>query len=743
MSQIQKVVCFLTASLLLSALIYRDAMWGESLLAPLDLGPDLFNEYKFMDPSADGIPENHHIIDQFTYDLPLQYAIYRSYHAGQIPWWDPYTYAGRPLLADAHINGTDPIRLLCYAALPFAEAYNWNYILRGIVTGLGMFLLLSSLQVRPFVAGVLALSYQYAGWFTVFFGHPWIQGSFLYFPYLWIVWQRCLTKSFGANVALGGILCGMIFYAGNLQSHTYLPLFTLSFIAAALLKNRQKFPTALGACALSGIIGALLAFPVLSNQVEFYLVSLRSNTIDQNWLSRLMAAPVALCGFYPWTFGSFRTLDATRLIGGGGVAFNLFFGAVASFLAFHSATKIRKEKGEAGMAICQSLLLIAIYLLVIATPAAVVLYSRCAGLAGLGLTILAGLAAEAILDGRSKPSLRVVRSFVGVLLALALVSSALSWFVYPSFKETIARKFSSEEKGSSYGAIPSIAKLRPVQIQNFPREVSLQNPEAAITLVAVLVLGFALTTQRTNRLQRLLLVALTLSAVPVLMFHSRFKPKQPIELWERLLKGGPRQLEAIQQLQGGLRLDESNVLLSDMVFPNSMACLYQVHALYGYSALQPPSLLLSNKNNTFPDSWRADWFAFPKQSAVNLIQASGKGSSRFRLTADDQPATVRITTETHNKLVLDTSSMAANQVFIRTDTWYPGWTAHQDARLARIEPCFTKIEMLPNGISGSLTLEYVPTYSPFFLPAIGSGVFIVIACFFGGFVSRHHLRHRI
>ena len=90
---------FLLASLALCGVVFGDALLGRHLLAPVDIAPAVWSHYRFVDPGTNRIPANHHIVDQLGYDLPLQWTIYHAYRAGEIPWWDPYTYCGRPLLA--------------------------------------------------------------------------------------------------------------------------------------------------------------------------------------------------------------------------------------------------------------------------------------------------------------------------------------------------------------------------------------------------------------------------------------------------------------------------------------------------------------------------------------------------------------------------------------------------------------------------------------------------------------------
>jgi hypothetical protein len=719
---------FLLIGLLISLPIYRDAMWGGSLLAPLDLGPDFYTNYKFMDPSSTGIPDNHYIIDQFNYDLPLQQAIYRAYHSGEIPWWDPYTFGGRPLLADAHVNGTDPLRLLCYAALPFDLAYNWNYILRGIVSSLGMYLLLRHLGVRPIVAGIMGIAYQYAGWFTLYFGHPWIQGSFLYYPFLWIAWMRATEGSWGRNTAVAAILCAFVFYAGNLQSHAYLPIFALTFLGSCLIKNRVLWKRSVATCAFSGMTGALLAYPVLVNQIEFFLIGIRSTTSTAAWYSNLANAPVALAAVYPWCLGTFRTLDVAQAIGAGGMAFTLFCGSIPAFLAIFGGWRLCRETGIRGWAATQALLLVAVFLLVVSTPLSSILYTRCAALAGMGLIVVAALTMDDILAKRYFPRPTLVRAFAGLTLSAAVGASLLAWFAYPHVKDYVERKVKGELAGlSSLSSLPAIDKLRSFQISNFPNEVSLVNPEAAISLISVLTFSFALLSVRGKYRRAILVVALCGSVTPVLMFHARFRPKHPITLWNRMTEGGPAQLNAMRLTAGGLRIDERTSPWSDMIFPHATAALYRVHAVLGYSALQPPSLLRPPKNSPPPpDGWTADLLPTNTGSPPLLKMAVGGSPSRFRISATGHAAPVHILDESFDTLTLDASDLPPNTSVIRTDTWYPGWTPSSGLSLKNSKGIFTEISPTLAEPPKIWKFTYTPTGTKGAFPAVVLAMAIVL-----------------
>ena len=710
---------FCMVSLLASFLIYGNAFWGASLLAPLDLGPDIFTQYRFMDPEADGVPDNHYIVDQFTYDLPLQYVIYQAYQKGEIPWWDPFTYGGRPLLADAHINGTDPIRLLCNFTLPFALAYNWTYILKGLVIGLGMFLLLRHLKIEVWLALILALTYQFSGWFAAYFGHPWISGSFAYFPFLWLFWMKALGGRTAFWAGAGSLTMACIFYAGNLQSHTYPVLFGGAFLLAVFWRDFSNFWKSLAVVAFSGIVGALLAAPVLFNQVEFYLVGVRAVTTSRPYWEYLGSGLISLGAFYPWMFGTFRTLDVGKLIRASGTAYFLFCGVGVYFFALWQAFRGGRAKGSPSLAWAISIILISLYLLIVATPLSAIFYTRCAPLAGMGLVVLAALGIQSLVE-KSFPHRKFAILAAGVVVFCAISSSFLALVVYPRYQDKIEQLVLSQDKENiSFTSAPS---LRKAQVASFPNEVSLLNPEAAITLAAAIYLFVVLISG--NPLKRSsLVIILSLSAIPVFLFYGRYKPKHDIAQWETMKLGGPAQQTAMHAAGSFKRLRENpDMPLAKFVFPNALAALYGVHVVHGYSALQPVSLYLyPGSANAPPKSWIADLEGNPP------IAVTSNGFARFPVNpSNEASAPSRILTESLNSVTISWDSGKSGNL-IRTDTYYPGWIASTGdgypIPVEKLAPCFSVLDFSKSlSNSTSLTLQYRPSFWNYAFVCLALGV---------------------
>ena len=718
----KEAAVFILVSLLISLGVFREAMWGARLLAPLDILPNAFVHYKFMDSGASGIPDNHHIIDQILYDLPLQHLIYENVRKGIIPWWDPYTYGGRPLLADAHINGTDPVRLLCYFAMPFELAYNWSLILKSILTGLGMFFLLRYFGFSIGASTVFALTYQFAGCFAVFFGHPWIQGSFLYYPYLWWAWDRGIAGRFGTHAVAGAVLCALVFYSGNLQSHIYLPLFASAFLAGAAIARAGHLGRRLFLVGVSGLLGAFLAAPVLLNQVEFYLLSTRA-VADNAWGAiDVLKGPLSLAGVFPWALGSFRTIDLSKVVGSGSLGFTLFTGTAASILALVAIWQMFRNSAHVTSAAWTSLLLVVGYFGVISTPLEHILYTRSSALAVMGLILLAAAGFRSVLNSFT-PALRKLGFFTIGITAVGVVCLQAALSFYPRFEPEIRKVFLSRVEAHAHSIASE--KLRAFQVSNFPHEVGPVNPEVALAVLSCLTLGIALLQTGAARRSRLLFFSTGLGLCSVLFFYARFVPSHPVELWTRMLAGGPAQARVIEAAEGSYSRVFEIADMQEMIFPNAIGALYRVHAVHGYSALQPTSIFRYPPGAPpVPKSWIADIFVDENRTVKS--GRTGTGLARFRW-ASGEGRHVSIIHEDLNSVTVSISPGPAGDL-IRTDTFYPGWTLVSGSGRTEPEqkmgPCFSTTAVETSTTQLDIVFRYRPRY-------LNASLLLVAAAFLG------------
>ncbi|MGD1018001.1 MAG: hypothetical protein ABSA12_01655 [Verrucomicrobiia bacterium] len=698
---------FLLASLLLCLFVFRDGLWGGSLLAPLDILSNLSPKYRYLDPQATGVPANQHIIDQVEYDLPLQRTIYESYRRGDIPWWDPYILGGRPFLADAHISAVDPVRVLLYRMLRFELAYNWTLVTHFLIGGLMMFLLLRHYGFGQWVCVGLAIAYEFAGCNSLFFCHPWIHASFAYYPLLWWLWDKALEKPDRWRTAVASLPVAAIFLAGNLQSHAYVALFAGVFCLGYGWTDPRRWRKSLQVVAPSVVIGACLAAPFLSAEVELFRNNLRAMPHPPRiaWLSGL----ASLSTVYPWMLGTFRTLDLGRFVHQNGAGFLIYIGSVGAVLALVGG--IRPAPPGRRTLKRQALALVILYGIILSCPLQDFLYARSSGLPVLGLTLLAAMGTEELFTTAS-----VLRRFGWSVITLAIVlmvaMNVAAFVIYPRVLPKVREFVAAHNAKTGFGE--EARALREFQVVNLPREISVRNPETVAAFAGLLGVGCVMLFAgiRKNPLIQPALLALNL--VPLLLFTARFIPRQPMELWNRLLAGGPAQREVVDVLgDTQLRLWEITPGEHQKLFPYDMAHLYRVRTIHGYSALHPRCLY-----ELPPEEQKQ----YRPELGDYIYENRESGLGRGEFIKNPTPGLVRFHWETTNPRGLHAEQYGLNEIHVHfdagpagtlvwTDTRYPGWQATLDGfplTLRAMPPTFTALEITND--ARELVLRYRPTY---------------------------------
>ncbi len=698
---------FLGVNVLVCLFVFRGGLWGRSLIAPLDILSNLFPKYHYLDPQATGVPANSYIIDQVGYDLPMQLTVYESYGRGEIPWWDPYTYGGRPFLADAHISGTDPVRVLMYRLLPFAWAYNWTIVAHFLLSGLTMFLLLRHGKFNQWICIGLAIACEFAGSSVLFVGHPWIQASFLYYPLLWLLWERALQDPRLWRTAVASLPVAAIFMAGNLQSHSYIALFAITFCVGRCWNSSLEWRRTLRVVIPSVVIGAGLAAPFLSAEIEFFLNSARviGHPPRSEWLGGL----ASLSTVFPWMLGTFRTLDLGKFVHQSGAGFLVYIGSVAAILAVLAS--VEPASPERRTLKRQALALLIMYAIILSTSLQDFLYARCAGLPVIGLTLLAAIGAENLFAGGTV-SRRLGCGVIAFAIVLVMTLNVVAFVVYPRVLPKVRRLVAERSSKTIFGQ--DAPALREFQVVNLPREISVENPETVVAFLGLISVGFVLLSSRVRKDPWVQPALLALNLVPVLLFSARFIPRQPMELWDRLLAGGPAQREVVDALGGTqLRLWEIAPHVHQQLFPYDLSHLFKVRTIHGYSALQPRSLYRLPPEEQ--ERYRPELGDY-------IYESRASGLERGEFIKNPTPGLVRFHWETTNPRGLHAEQYGLNEIHIHfdtgpagtlvwTDTRYPGWQATLDGvplTLRAMEPTFTALEITND--ARELVLRYRPTY---------------------------------
>ena len=209
-----------------------------------------FKNYILTDPVRQQYPWRELVIDQLKHF--------------QIPLWNPYNFAGTPLLANIQSAVFYPLNILFILPMPIA----WSiYILSAPILGfIFMLVYLRNLRLEKFAAIFGAIIFALCG-----FNIAWLENGVLTHTLLWlplILWSIDRKKSI---IFLLSLLISLL--AGHWQTFFYVFIFSHVYL---FLRKRFKF-------LVSSFVFLVLSLPQVLPSLQ--LINLSARSVDQLWLS--------------------------------------------------------------------------------------------------------------------------------------------------------------------------------------------------------------------------------------------------------------------------------------------------------------------------------------------------------------------------------------------------------------------------------------------------------------------------
>ena len=253
---------------------------------------------------------------EFTY--PNEVFAARSFAAGILPYWNPFTFNGMPFLADLQIGYFYPGNLLMYL-LSGGELSSWLaqffVILHFPIAMIGAWKLSRGLGIGSWGALFTGIAYGLSGMLVAHMIHPNMLVHLAWFPLIVHLFRRGVDEQSWLHALLAGLVLGMAMLSGHPQSALYIVFFL--FILALVLLVRQM--RAGGADASNGargglVVGALCALvPValgagifaiqLLPSQELAALSERATMTYEKSLEGAMTVGQLLTLFVPKIFG--------------------------------------------------------------------------------------------------------------------------------------------------------------------------------------------------------------------------------------------------------------------------------------------------------------------------------------------------------------------------------------------------------------------------------------------------------
>jgi hypothetical protein len=211
----------LWVSLLLLALLvvfFEEALFTGRKLLPADIA---YTDPVFSDSAPAGFIKPHNVL---LYDQAYQFYPWRVYvsqvlRQGSLPFWNPYTYCGTPLLAEDQPAVFYPLNIISYP-LPPADAVLFTALLRLFVAGLSTYWFVRTIGLGPLAAVFSAVTFTFSGFMVVWLGHPHTNVA-AWLPALFLTVEWLCRRTSPRNVAWVAFVVATQLTGGHAETALY------------------------------------------------------------------------------------------------------------------------------------------------------------------------------------------------------------------------------------------------------------------------------------------------------------------------------------------------------------------------------------------------------------------------------------------------------------------------------------------------------------------------------------------
>ncbi len=235
---------FLYISIFFIALgVFFSPVWRFNYLPiPADNIVGLYHPFRdfFASKYPSGIPyKNFLLTDPVRQQYLWKHFAITELKQGRLPWWNPYTFSGTPLIASLQAGVFYPVNIIFFLG-SFVDTWTIFILLQPILGGIFFFWFCRHHQIHPVASLVGCFSFIFGGFFSSWLEWGNIGHTILWVPLILLSVDKILAKtSLKWQIIFLTSLISQ-FFAGHLQTSFYVTGMTIFYIISKLLATPQK-----------------------------------------------------------------------------------------------------------------------------------------------------------------------------------------------------------------------------------------------------------------------------------------------------------------------------------------------------------------------------------------------------------------------------------------------------------------------------------------------------------------------
>ncbi|MFN0111596.1 MAG: YfhO family protein [Blastocatellia bacterium] len=242
--------------------------------------------------------------DGWTQILGIRVLIGQMIAQGDLPLWNPYIFAGMPLLASIQPGALYPTTWL-FAVLSPQVAMNALVITTYHVALFGTYLFARRIGTTRVGALIAAMAFSFGGYMVAHLGHTNRIGAAAWLPWILLAIEQLRQRPCWRWVTLGALFIALQAFAGDPQMTLYTAMTAAAYGLFALFSRLQPQLRARFAMVLTAMVGCggLLSMILLLPAREMQKLGDRAG-IDYQYFAQFSFPPSQLFElFFPYFFG--------------------------------------------------------------------------------------------------------------------------------------------------------------------------------------------------------------------------------------------------------------------------------------------------------------------------------------------------------------------------------------------------------------------------------------------------------
>jgi hypothetical protein len=248
--------CYLVALLLLPLVFFWPNIRSGGVMLPLDI-------LHHLEPFSNAVPpplekvHNPHISDLVTIYYPCVELFCST--GSFVPLWNPYSFCGSPVLANAQNGVLFPLSWL-FRVIPVGPAYLIVALAKMWFCGLFAFLFYRKVGFHSLSALLGSIGFMFCGHMIVWFGYP-TSFPLTAWPFLFWALEHLLGDAGWRNLAWVSIGFGLVFIGGQPQTGFLISVAAVLYTAVRSARPGKSSFRLWFCFAISGVLGLCLAAP--------------------------------------------------------------------------------------------------------------------------------------------------------------------------------------------------------------------------------------------------------------------------------------------------------------------------------------------------------------------------------------------------------------------------------------------------------------------------------------------------